>query len=105
MKFKIINSGDSSVGLQGFDLDITIGGAIDVLDEGFIERFKEFMLAELDGCDGRTEVLTSEEYDDLRSFDEYSTFIDDEQEEDNTSERDEREEQRESDLMAYYNER
>lgn len=66
MKFYIMNDGDSSVGLSGFSIEIEITDKDEILEHDkheFILRLKEFMKKELEGEDGRTEILTQEEID------------------------------------------
>ena len=66
MKFFIMNDGDSSVGLSGFNIEIEITDKDEILEHDkheFVLRLKDFMMKELEGQDGRTSILTQEEID------------------------------------------
>lgn len=65
MKFKVINSGDWSVGISGFEINVEFSKDTDAFDDEFSDRFKEFILAELEGHNGKTEVFTEKEWTNL----------------------------------------
>lgn len=68
MKLYIMNDGDSSVGLQGFNIELDITDKDDILTQfdepsEFINRLKQFFIDELSGLDGKTVILTDKELD------------------------------------------
>ena len=68
MKFIIMNSGDSDVGLRGFDIEIEVKDKDGVLDdekEEFIEYMKKSLKEAFSHHDGRTTIMTQEELDDM----------------------------------------
>ena len=66
-KFIVINSGDWDVGLKGFQIEFCISDDDEILSDhdGFESRMKEFLKKEFELEDGRTSIMTQEEFDNL----------------------------------------
>jgi hypothetical protein len=69
MKFIVSNAGDSDVGLQGFEITVTVDDSSDEIikysedPKGFEDRMKAFLMSEFGEYDGQTRVYTQEEID------------------------------------------
>jgi len=64
MIFHIINSGDYSVGISAWSLELELKGDLeDMTSEGFTDRMKQFLLSEFGEGNGATHVMTQEELD------------------------------------------